>query len=482
MTKVQLEYGQTAKITLENTRKKGNLKLIKVDKDNPNITLGSVAFDLYSEELDKVIGTYYTDANGEILVENLRVGNYKWIEKNTNKWYTYNTNDLEIKVEWNETTENVVQNELKKGQIKVVKVDKENKEIKLKDVEFDVLDKDGNVLETIKTDENGVAITKKYALRDYENLTLKEVKSHEGYVLDDTIQVIELKENETTNITISNEKIKGQIQITKISSDDNNLTGEEKGSKLEGAKFEIYSEDNKLVDTVITDENGIGTSKLLEYGKYYIKEVDTGSSNYLLNTKTYMAEIKENLKVVSIVVENESVDIGVDIDKSGVETASANEEIKYSFDTLKNTSNVPLDNFTWIDNLPYEYVRLTKLYTGTYNEDLDYVVKYKTNKTKDYIVFGTYNSQENNEIDFTKLKLQKNEYITDFKIEFGTVMPGFEAVEKPYIYTKVLETVKQGDKWTNYTTLKGNYNENKTCDKANWTTITPIKKLPRTGF
>ena len=35
--------------------------------------------------------------------------------------------------------------------------------------------------------------------------------------------------------------------------------------------------------------------------------------------------------------------------------------------SLKNTSNVALDNFTWTDNLPYEYVRITKLFTGTYN-------------------------------------------------------------------------------------------------------------------
>lgn len=43
--------------------KKGNLKIYKVDKDNNRVVLGNVQFDLYSEELQKVIGTYTTDVN-----------------------------------------------------------------------------------------------------------------------------------------------------------------------------------------------------------------------------------------------------------------------------------------------------------------------------------------------------------------------------------------------------------------------------------
>ena len=66
-------------------------------------------------------------------------------------------------------------------------------------------------------------------------------------------------------------------------------------------------------------------------------------------------------------------------------------------------------------------------------------------------------------------------------------MPGFEAVEKPFIFAKVLPTVKADDRWVNHTTLAGNYKEHKLEDKAEWATISyakklEIKKLPRTGF
>ena len=666
---IRATYNKVTEVELENEHKKGNLKVYKVDKDNNKVALGNVEFDLYSEEFQKVIGTYTTDVNGEIYVENLRTGDYKWIEKTTNKWYNL-AGDTEITVEWDTTKESVIENELNKGQIRVIKVDQDNNEIKLKGVKFNVLDENNDVLETIITNDEGEAVTSEYAVRNFEKLTLQEVETLENYKLTEEPQTIELEANEIvdvvfqnekkkgqikvikidednnevrlegvefkiydesgnevgtlvtdqngeavserlpidqeytvqetktlenyvlteepqtvileedqitdltftnekkkgqikvikidednnevrlegvefkiydesgnevgtlvtdengeavserlpidqeytvqetktlenyvltkepqtvvleqdqiTDLTFTNEKIKGKIKITKISADDNELTGETKGTKLDGAVFEIYNVKDELVDT-ITIKDGIGTSKLLEYGDYYIKEVDSGSDNYLLNTEKYDIEIREHMQTIPITIENTSVDIGLDIDKNGVEQAQPNDEIKYSFNSLKNTSNVPLDNFTWTDNLPYEYVRITKLFTGTYNEDLDYVVKYKTNKSEDYIEYGTYNTQKNNYIDFTSVELEDDEYITDFKVEFGTVMPGFEAVEKPFIFAKVLPTVEPDDRWVNYTSLTGNYKEHELEDKAEWPTISygkelEITKLPRTGF
>ena len=574
---IKAKYNKVTELTLENKHKTGNLKVYKVDKDNHKISLGNVEFDLYSEEFKKVIGTYRTNVDGEIKVEGLRTGNYKWIEKTTNKYYNLGE-DTEVKVEWEKTNESLIENELKKGQIRVIKIDLDNNEVKLKGVKFNVLDEKNNVLEKIITNDEGEAITSKYPVRDFEKLTLQEVETKENYklnnekqtitleanqikditfknekkkgqikvvkvdkdnnevklkdvefkvydekgnvvdtlktdengeattkrlpidqeytiqetktlekyVLNETVQKVTLKQDEITNIQFENEKIKGKIEIIKVSADDNKLTGEKAGTKLEGAVFNIYNESDEIVD-VITIKEGIGTSKLLEKGKYFIQEETSGSDNYLLNTEKYPIEITEHLKTIPITIKNNSVDIGLDIDKNGVVQAQPNDEIKYGFNSLKNTSNVSLDNFTWTDNLPYDYVRITKLFTGTYNEDLDYIVKYKTNKSEDYIEFGKYNTQKNNYIDFTSVSLEDDEFITDFKVEFGTVKAGFEAIEKPFIFAKVLPTVRPEDKWTNYTTLTGDYKEHHLEDKAEWTTTSygkklEITKLPRTGF
>ena len=76
---------------------------------------------------------------GEIHVKDLRTGNYKWIEKETNKWYNL-AEDTTTEVVWDKDTANTIENELKKGQIRVIKVDKDNNEVKLEGVEFEVLD------------------------------------------------------------------------------------------------------------------------------------------------------------------------------------------------------------------------------------------------------------------------------------------------------------------------------------------------------
>ena len=60
---------------------------------------------------------------GEIYVEDLRTGDYKWIEKNTNQWYNLNTDATEVEVEWNQTNDSIIENELKKGSVRVIKVD-----------------------------------------------------------------------------------------------------------------------------------------------------------------------------------------------------------------------------------------------------------------------------------------------------------------------------------------------------------------------
>ncbi len=80
---VDVFYNKTTTLEIENEHKKGNIKIYKVDKDNNKIRLGNVSFDLYSKEFKKVLGTYATNVDGEILIENIRIGDYVLIEKNT---------------------------------------------------------------------------------------------------------------------------------------------------------------------------------------------------------------------------------------------------------------------------------------------------------------------------------------------------------------------------------------------------------------
>lgn len=195
---------------------------------------------------------------GEIYVENLRTGDYKWIEKNTNKWYNLQTDPIEVEVEWNKTNTSVVQNELKKGSIRVIKVDEDDNTIRIPNVTFEVLDKNNNLLEKIKTDENGEATTKQYAIRDYEELKIHEIETDQWYVLNDETKTVKLEANKIKDITFTNEKKKGQIRVVKIDKDNKEVL-------LEGVTFDVLNEKGQIVDTIKTDSKGEAITKKIAY-------------------------------------------------------------------------------------------------------------------------------------------------------------------------------------------------------------------------
>lgn len=659
---VELSFNSMKEITISNERKRGNLKIIKVDKDDNNVAIGNVEFELYSEEQKKVIGKYTTDENGKIEIDNLRVGKYKLIEKKTNKFYNLGE-DAEIVIKWNEITEQVVENELKKGKVKIVKVDAANENIKLKDVEFEVLDNNDNVLETIKTNNEGEALTKEYPIRDYSNIRIREIKTNEyyelnrepinikleankvetiivknkkkqgqirvvkidkdnneiripnvvfnvmdldgniveqlttnengeaiskeldidkeyvvqevktleNYKLEETTQKILLKENQISDIVFENEKKKGKIQIIKVDKDDNTIripnvvfqikdeknnivdtiktdkngeaiskklpidqkytileisTGKEyvlnaetitvtltedeitdvhfenekiKGNveitkidkktneRLKGATFGIYDEDNNEVDRIVTDSQGKGISKLLPYGKYFVKEIDTGSKYYLLNTEKYEFEISKNKQIISLTIENEPVDITVEVEKKGTIEIRPGEKVNYTFSNIMNKSNVQLDYFQWIDYIPTEYIRLQKMSTGTWTQDIKYNVYYKTNKSDEYILYEKdLSSKKNYELDFSLIELSEDEYIVETMFDFGKVDLGFKEEDFPTMECKSLETLNEGNTFTNKTKTIGVFGVVKAESSSKWTTVVhvpnkPDKVLPRTG-
>ncbi len=661
--KINLGFVDQKVQTINNERKRGNLKVYKVDKDNHKVTLGNVEFDLYSHEQKKVIGTYRTNVNGEIYIENLRVADYSLIEKETNKWYNLAEN-TQVKVEWNKTKDVVVENELKKGQVKVIKVDKDNNETKIEGVEFEVLDENNKVLEKIVTNKDGEALTSKYPVRDFEKLKLRESKTLENYVLSDEEKTITLKENQIENITFENEKKKGQIKVIKVDLDNNEIripnvefnvydekgnvvdtlvtdangeatskrlpidqqykvqetkTGEwyvlnnepqtaileqdkitemtftnekKKGQikvikvdldnnevllegvtfdildenknvvdtivtnengeattkrlpidqeytaveratrkeyvlteetkkvqlkqdeitsvtfeneKIKGyveitkvdsktketlkdAKFGIYNENDELVGTLITDENGKAKSELLPYGKYYLKELETGSVYYLLNENTYEFEIVKNHETIPLTIENDGVDIKVTVDKEGTSEIKPGEKVDYVFSNVGNASNVYLENFKWVDYIPTDYIRLETMTTGTWNQDLTYSVYYKTNKSEDYILFKeNLSTQENYNLDFTTLELGEDEYITETMYDFGKVDVGFKESISPTMQCKSLDTLQDGETFTNHTKTIGMYYGVTAESDSDWTTVVHIPEekhetvLPKTG-
>lgn len=479
-TSVELEYAQSKEIQIYNEHKKGNIKVVKVDKDNNDIKLEGVEFDLIDKE-GKVVAHLITNSEGEATASGIDTGEYVLRETKTNEEYKF-TADQEVKITWKNTLELTIENTKKKGKIQIIKVDKDNNEIKLQGVKFKIIDSNENKIETLETNENGEAITSDLPIGTYY---IQETETDDKHILNDEKIKVEVTEDNLSSIVIENEKIKGKIKIVKTSADKNNILNVEKGSPIAGAKFNIYDENGKIVEQVITNKEGIAISSKLNKGKYTVQEVESGKW-YILNTKKISAEIAENEQIVELNITNKPEDPNVDISKKCKSTVKSNEEIDYEF-KIKNTGNTDLTNFTWYDILPSNYAKITKISTGTYNQDITYNIYYKTNKKDEYMVVKTdLNSKENKYIDLSNIYLEEDEKITEIKVNFGDVKVGFENIEKPHIFMKADEGLENDTIIQNYTILEGYDQEYKVCDEDTASSIVynvvEQKKLPRTGF
>lgn len=247
------------------------------------------------------------------------------------------------------------------------------------------------------------------------------------------------------------------IEIDKISSGESEITGKGEGEPLEGAKFNVKSEDGSFNKDYYTDANGKITLSNMDIQKYIITELES-AKYYLLNKDTQVEVTPEHDgDDQKVTFKNTPVDIEVNVDKdSDKGEVQGNEILTYTIDNIKNLSNVPLDNFTLTDDLPDE-VRLQKLQTGTYNEDLKYSIYYNTNKRENIKLQDNLSTKVNNEIDFTNLELAKDEYVTAFQLKFGTVKIGFSNVEKMTVTTKVIEGLQKDSVFKNNVNVEGTY-------------------------
>ena len=293
---LEIKWDETSNTTIENELKKGQIKVIKIDKDNHEVRLKGVKFNLLDEN-NQVLEELITNDNGECITNAYPVRDFEKMylqETETLESYKLNDEIQEIVLEENQITTINFENEVKKGQIKVIKVDKDNHEVKLQGVKFDVLDESENVVEQITTDENGEAITSRLPIS--QSYILRECETLENYTLSDKMETITLQEDEIKEITFENEKKKGQIEVIKIDGDNNEV-------KLEGVTFEVYDENDNLIQTIITDSEGKAVTERIPIDvDYYVKETITGEF-YKLTDEIQTVTLEEN-QITSLTFEN----------------------------------------------------------------------------------------------------------------------------------------------------------------------------------
>ena len=263
--------------------KAASIRMTKTDAEN-----GKVLKDAYYDvAIRKPDGTYRklyeylkTNAAGELTVEGLKFGHYRFTEVMPPAGYTLAANPVETDLD--ETTAGTVvtisqTDDRKTGSAKLKKSSTDGmplsgaeftlyKKAEMKDLGNDT-DADTLVKEGLMTGEDGTTGT-------VEQLTwgtyyFLETKAPQGYEMSTekhTFTVDASNAGSVQTIQVSDEKIKGSVALTKMDE-------ATKAKKLPDAQFNLYKNDGSLVkEGLTTDGNGTITVTDLEWGSYYFEE------------------------------------------------------------------------------------------------------------------------------------------------------------------------------------------------------------------
>ena len=207
--------GTNKKVVIEVPNKKvpapqkGSIKIVKYVKDSqPVIYLKDAVFAVYDEK-DQQVGTYTTDANGEILITNLDSGKYYVIETKAPTGYELDTNRYEVNVNDGKTVEikhaNVEIN--KTGCLKIKKFarDKDGFETNnvLSGAVYKIIDSK-NQEYTATTNANGEIFLPNLPIGEVK---IQEIKAPGGYSLNDEIVTKTIEIRDTTEVILYNQLI-----------------------------------------------------------------------------------------------------------------------------------------------------------------------------------------------------------------------------------------------------------------------------------
>lgn len=342
--------GQTYRYLANNRNFESYIKIVKVDAETGKvIPLAGAGFRLYRPDGSLItqtftypevttIDTFYTNSDGYLITpEKLEYGTgYSLVEVSAPYGYTLNSEPVYFDVTAdNATEENAVTvvevmkpNTAQKGVIRISKSGEAFSSVTEADSIYqpvfavkglagavyeitaaeDIITPDGTlrytageVVDTVTTDETGLAESKPLYLGKYE---IREITAPTGYVRNTEVHTAELvyagQEVEITETAADfcNERQKAAVSLNKVLEQDERF-GIGKGGELSAVTFGLFAAEeltaadgsiisaDGLLEIVSVDENGHTVCKTdLPFGSYYLKELST-DGHYSLSDEKY---------------------------------------------------------------------------------------------------------------------------------------------------------------------------------------------------
>ncbi len=286
--------GKTVEVKLSNS----DDHVFKVHKvssaDNRNLM--GATFEVRGIDNDYK-NTFTTDALGEFTIQgrDLPVGSYEVYEISAPEGYMTDGSDIQT-FSWDNTRDVTLtfKNAPLPG-IQIYKYDKDSK-MPLQGATFEIR-RDGQVLQTVKTDVNGYARMTNLKAGFYQ---VVEVEPPQGYLKDEVVHEVYIDPTADPTqlireVNVPNTK-KLSIRIVKI----------DKESKvpLEGFTFDVYYNDAHLT-SVTTDANGEAMLENLQPGTYRVHETDGDTDHYNLDAPDQTVElVKDQAEIPTLTFEN----------------------------------------------------------------------------------------------------------------------------------------------------------------------------------
>lgn len=231
--------------------------------------------------------------DNNLIINNLQEGTYKieFIKKDNSKnyelYYNKKGQDVLFPGKINDIKKVITIN-VKKGRLNVTKhdyeTDKARGKLTFENAKYGIFDLDDNLIKEL-TLNNLASSTTELKFGKYY---LKELEAPIGYLKNDQKYYFEINfNNSNINLDVYDNIISKNVVIYK-------LYGNKKSaiySYEKDALFELYDEDNNLIGTYKTDENGIINLNLV-YGRYTLHQVSTKEGYDKVDD--YIIEVKDD--------------------------------------------------------------------------------------------------------------------------------------------------------------------------------------------
>lgn len=315
------EYGIIFDTDFENQPVKGEIQIKKTGEvatlteegfEFTTDSLEGVKFGLYASEdiiwNDKVVITKdtlvakgITDEEGNLVFNGLYLGKYYIQEIETLDNYVLDENKYEVELVYKDQYTPVIVyseailNILKTGKLEFTKTDISESKT-LPDTLIEIYTENDELVFSGRTNSEGKITIDRLPQGKYYIL---EKEAPVGYKLNEEKMYFEILENgEIIKATMKDEDITGTLKFTKV-----DFSTDE---ALPNTLIEIYNENDELVFSGRTDENGMITIEGLKYGKYYILEKEA-PEGYELNTEKMWFEITEDGEIIKATMKDNKI-------------------------------------------------------------------------------------------------------------------------------------------------------------------------------